>query len=101
MLELAGNLLDNAAKWAQHRIRLQLKTNSELFLSLEDDGPGIDPELREALLARGQRLDENQPGHGLGLAIVNDITGLYGGTMQLDESSDFKGLRVTIILPLS
>ncbi len=100
MLELAGNLLDNAAKWASHKLRLRLTSNSKLTFLLEDDGPGIKPHLREALLARGKRLDENQPGHGLGLAIVNDIAQLYGGNMHLDQSPDLKGLRVIVTLPL-
>ncbi|WP_456413025.1 sensor histidine kinase [Thiolapillus sp.] len=100
MLELLGNLLDNAAKWARHKLRLRLTANHKLVLLLEDDGPGIEPHLRKALLARGKRLDENRPGYGLGLAIVNDIAQLYGGDMQLDQSPDLKGLRVIVTLPL-
>ncbi len=101
MLELLGNLLDNAAKWTRREIRLRLTADSELLLVLEDDGPGIDPEQREDLLARGKRLDENQPGHGLGLAIANDIAGLYAGRMRLERSTVLGGLRVVVTLPLS
>ena len=101
MLEMAGNLLDNAAKWAGHRVHTQLLAGSELVLTVEDDGPGIGPEQREALLARGQKLDENQPGHGLGLAIVNDIVRQYGGELRLENSVRLGGLRAVVVLPLA
>ncbi|WJW74307.1 sensor histidine kinase [Thiohalobacter sp. IOR34] len=100
MLELLGNLLDNAAKWAERKIRIGLYSNGSLSLTVEDDGPGIDPALHEELLARGSRLDENRPGHGLGLAIVRDIVELYGGSLALDRSPGLNGLRVRVTLPL-
>lgn len=100
MLEMAGNLLDNAAKWASHRVHTQLQAENELVLTIEDDGPGIPPEQREPLLARGQKLDEHQPGHGLGLAIVNDIVRQYGGELRLEDSGRLGGLRVVVLLPL-
>jgi len=101
LLELLGNLLDNAAKWAQHRIRLDfwLERNT-LHISLEDDGPGIPPEERTQILARGHRLDENMPGHGLGLTIASEIVTCYHGRLELDQSSELGGLRVSITLPL-
>ncbi len=100
MLELVGNLLDNAAKWAEREICLEMQSNGKLIIVLEDDGPGIDPALHEELFNRGSRLDENRPGHGLGLAIVRDIVGLYGGTLELGRSPVLKGLRVSVTLPL-
>jgi signal transduction histidine kinase len=102
LMELAGNLLDNAAKWAQTRVRTQLKTSgNRVTLVIEDDGPGIDANQRPGLLERGNRLDENRPGHGLGLAIVNDIVTLYQGEIELDTSPELAGLRVVVTLPLN
>ncbi len=101
MLELIGNLLDNAAKWARQKIRLELRAGDELRIVLEDDGPGIPADLRDKLLARGRKLDENQPGHGLGLAIVQDIIALYGGQLRLERSKKMGGLQINIILPLA
>jgi len=99
MLEMAGNLLDNAAKWASQKIHVRLLAGDELVLTVEDDGPGIASEQREILLARGQKLDENQPGHGLGLAIVNDIVRQYEGELRLEDSSRLGGLRAVVVLP--
>ncbi|HFD81189.1 MAG TPA: HAMP domain-containing histidine kinase [Gammaproteobacteria bacterium] len=100
LLELVGNLLDNAAKWARQEIRLELHANDRLLLTVEDDGPGIDPALYRELLNRGSRLDENRPGHGLGLAIVRETVELYGGELELDRSPALQGLRVRVALPL-
>ncbi len=101
LLELLGNLLDNAAKWAQQRIHLDLRLERDtLHLTLDDDGPGIPPEERAQILARGQRLDENRPGHGLGLAIANEIVTCYRGRLELDQAPVLGGLRVSITLPL-
>ncbi len=101
LMELAGNLLDNAAKWARERLRIELRSNgSDLELVIEDDGPGIEEPQRRELLQRGSRLDENRPGHGLGLAIVSDIVALYQGSIRLGESSRLGGLRVEVALPL-
>lgn len=78
MLEVLGNLLDNAFKWAKSHIRLTLdQGDGQLCLCVEDDGPGIAPERRQQVLQRGQRLDERTPGDGLGLAIVSDTVGLW------------------------
>lgn len=101
LMELAGNLLDNAAKWARKRLYLELKSGvSELKLVIEDDGPGIEAAQRQGLLERGSRLDENRPGHGLGLAIVSDIATLYEGRIRLGESTRLGGLKVEVVLPL-
>jgi signal transduction histidine kinase len=100
MLELTGNLLENAAKWARHRIRLTLETGEVMHLVIEDDGPGINRDSRLSILTRGTRLDESEEGHGIGLSIVQEITELYGGTIDLGESDELGGLRVTVELPL-
>lgn len=100
LLELLGNLLDNAGKWAHAHARLQLAVSAqELVIRIEDDGPGIRPEQRQQLIRRGQRSDEQTPGHGLGLAIVQDITGALHGRMELADS-ELGGLLVQVCLPL-
>jgi signal transduction histidine kinase len=100
MLELIGNLLENAAKWARHRIRLTLGAEYAMRLVIEDDGPGISRDSRSLILARGTRLDESEEGHGIGLSIVREIIELYDGTVDLGESDELGGLCVTVELPL-
>ncbi len=101
LTDLLGNLLDNALQWAGSRVVLQTRREGrDLWLTVTDDGPGIPPHARQALLARGARLDESVPGSGLGLAIVADLVGLYGGELQLDDAPDaVSGLRVQVRLP--
>lgn len=99
MLELIGNLLDNACKWARHEVRCMLQGDEQhLQLVVEDDGPGCDDELIKQLTARGVRIDESAPGHGLGLAIVRDVVEIYGGDLVLDRSAALGGLRVSVRL---
>jgi signal transduction histidine kinase len=97
--ELFGNALDNAAKWARHRVRVRgADTATRHCIHIEDDGPGIDPAESALLLERGARLDENVPGHGLGLAIMQDIVKEYGGELALERSA-LGGLGLRICLP--
>lgn len=99
LLELLGNLLDNACKWADAEVRLSLVQEGEGYrLWVDDDGPGIAAERREAVLGRGTRLDEQVAGHGLGLGIVRDMVEAWGGSLSL-EDSPLGGLRVAISLP--
>jgi signal transduction histidine kinase len=99
LLELLGNLLDNACKWADAEVRLSVAETAQGFvLSVEDDGPGIPEDLREQVFSRGTRLDEQMDGHGLGLGIVRDIVDTWGGVMRLEES-EWGGLKVVIELP--
>lgn len=99
LLELLGNLLDNACKWADSKVQLQLSQGSDGYrMVIEDDGPGINAERREDVLNRGIRLDEQVSGHGLGLGIVRDIVDAWGGDISLGESS-LGGLSVCILLP--
>ncbi|TYO90500.1 sensor histidine kinase [Oceanicella actignis] len=98
--ELLGNLLDNAFKWADGRVRVRASPRERVIaLTVEDDGPGIPPEQREAALRAGGRLDQSTPGTGLGLAIASDILEAYGGDLVLDRSEDLGGLAVRITLP--
>lgn len=100
--EMAGNLLDNACKWAKSRVRVSARKSegrrSFLMLAIDDDGPGLAAEDREAALARGHRLDESKPGSGLGLSIVAELAGIYGGKLALD-SSELGGLSARLTLP--
>ncbi|SCZ49932.1 sensor histidine kinase [Thiohalomonas denitrificans] len=101
MLELFGNLIDNATKWAQHRVRISLaESGNVLEAVVEDDGPGCPPDECKALLERGQRLDESSPGHGLGLSIVSAIVVDYGGALKLERSRTLGGLRSEVHFPL-
>ncbi|MCS3416552.1 MULTISPECIES: sensor histidine kinase [Pseudomonas] len=99
LLELLGNLLDNACKWADAEIVLSISETPEGFrLTVEDDGPGIPESQRDQVFSRGTRLDEQTDGHGLGLGIVRDIVEVWGGVLLLQES-ELGGLKVVIDLP--
>lgn len=100
--EMAGNLMDNACKWAASSLRVSARPGGEgLFeLLIEDDGPGLDEEGCATALQRGVRLDEQAPGTGLGLAIVADLAKAYEGEVELGRS-ELGGLRVCVHLPLS
>ncbi|HEY4203287.1 MAG TPA: HAMP domain-containing sensor histidine kinase [Devosiaceae bacterium] len=101
--EMAGNLLDNASKWAQHRVRISLasdrsQSTSMLVIRVEDDGVGLTDTEAAQVLRRGVRLDEKTPGSGLGLDIVKELVDVYGGSLQL-ERSDLGGLLAELRLP--
>ena len=97
--EMLGNLLDNACKWAASRVTVTSSEGEALVtITVDDDGPGIAPELREAVLQRGVRADEAAPGSGFGLAIVRDLAELYGGAISL-TSSPAGGVRARLELP--
>jgi signal transduction histidine kinase len=97
--EMLGNLLDNACKWAKQRVTLSASAAGDrLAIVVDDDGPGLAAEQRHRVLRRGARADEQAPGYGLGLAIVDDLARLYGGHIALAESPR-GGLRVTLRLP--
>ena len=99
MLELLGNLLDNACKWATQNVSCQLwQEQHKLYIRIEDDGPGLDETELNQLTARGIRLDESIGGHGLGLAICKDIVNLYAGNITFSRSATLGGLRVDISL---
>ena len=95
-MELVGNLLDNACKWARSAVRVRAeRREGGLLLVIEDDGPGIADPAR--LLGRGQRGDETTPGHGIGLAIVRDIALAYRGELRIGRAAD-GGARVEVWL---
>ena len=98
--EILGNLLDNAYKWAAHTISVNSAyADGKLRLTIQDDGPGCE-DLTESAQPphRGQRADESIPGSGLGLSIVRDLVGLYGGELLFQAGSS-KGLRISLTLP--
>jgi len=97
--EMLGNLIDNACKWTTSRVMVRSsRTGATVTIDVDDDGPGLDPSMREAVLQRGVRADEAAPGSGLGLAIVRELAGLYGGSIRLD-SSPMGGLRARLDVP--
>ena len=97
--EMLGNLLDNACKWASARVRLTCSKEGErIVIAVDDDGPGIEPSMREAVMRRGIRADEEAQGSGLGLAIVRDLAEIYGGSISLEESP-MGGARARLTLP--
>ncbi len=99
LLELLGNLLDNACKWADSEVCLGIRQTPDSYLLwVDDDGPGIPEDARQRVLERGARLDEQMDGHGLGLGIVRDIAEAWNGRMDL-RASPLGGLRVYIELP--
>jgi signal transduction histidine kinase len=107
--EMLGNLLDNACKWGKSRVEIASAIlppkggrdeDALIEIRVDDDGPGLDPSMREAVLQRGVRADEAAPGSGFGLAIVREIAGLYGGSIAL-ETSPLGGLRASLRLPVA
>jgi signal transduction histidine kinase len=104
--EMVGNLVDNACKWAQSRVAVEVMPEhadaphvSTLRVVVDDDGPGLSPSQREQVQARrGNRLDETKPGSGLGLSIVVDLAALYGGALTLG-TAPIGGLRAELVLP--
>ncbi len=101
MLELLGNLLDNACKWAVSKVICRIEGGEQISILVEDDGAGLQDDDIQYLTRRGSRLDENVEGHGLGLAIVGDIVKLYGGSISFSRSPELGGLRIQIFLPRS
>jgi signal transduction histidine kinase len=101
--EMVGNLVDNACKWAEGRVAVAAEEAGDeaqpmIRLVIEDDGPGLPPEEREAVIKRGRRLDETKPGSGLGLSIVSDLAALYRGRLRFEEAA-IGGARAVLELP--
>src|SRR5579862_8706532 len=113
--EMVGNLVDNACKWAQSRVAIEVVADrpaadnakneasdggdkSRVRIIVDDDGPGLSPAEREQVALRGARLDETKPGSGLGLSIVVELAGLYGGVLTLG-TAPIGGLRTELALP--
>ncbi|MEY3082140.1 MAG: hypothetical protein RJA94_2125 [Pseudomonadota bacterium] len=98
-IELAANVLDNARKWARSKVEIGLeKAETEVRLTISDDGPGIPEAFRDSIVERGRRLDEGTEGTGIGLAIVKDIADAYGLATSF-TGSELGGLRFSVTLP--
>ena len=98
LTEMIGNLVDNAAKWSrEHVLVTLLDLGDTAQVTVEDDGPGVAVEQREAVFGVGIRLDEQKPGTGLGLAITHDLVTLYGGRLWI-ERSRYDGAAVKFTL---
>ena len=104
--EIAGNLIDNACKWCDNQIKVSLlnkgqvkQSNYSLILRVEDDGPGIPSHHLDNILKRGVRADQNIHGHGIGMAVVNELTELLGGQLEGDKSKALGGMRWQVYLP--
>jgi signal transduction histidine kinase len=112
LLEIAGNAIENACKWGKSKVRVRAdeavpgspdeaasaSLGQHLRLVVEDDGQGLPPGRHAEVLQRGARLDENAPGSGLGLSIIDELARAYGGSLTL-SSSGLGGLRLEAILP--
>jgi two-component system sensor histidine kinase PhoQ len=105
LIELLGNLLDNACKWCRSHVQLAARVDMDsplarrLVLIIQDDGPGIAAQDRERVLGRGIRADEHAPGHGLGLAMVSDTVAQYGGELSIEAAELLGGARLNLRLP--
>jgi two-component system, OmpR family, sensor histidine kinase PhoQ len=106
--ELMGNLLENAFKWARQRVLLTVRTEPAdanrrpgVFLAVEDDGPGVPQDMVDRLVQRGVRGDERVQGHGIGLAIVQDIVRAYRGELRVERSAELGGARFSVHFPPS
>ena len=98
LMELLGNLLDNAFKWANQYIEIKAdQTNNHLCITVSDDGPGIAQEKVEELLQRGKRADQTTAGHGIGLSIVQNIVEAYHGSLKIIKSH-LGGAEITVVL---
>jgi signal transduction histidine kinase len=102
--EMVGNLVDNACKWASARVAIEVLREQPapgrnvVRVVVDDDGPGLTPSERDQVAKRGRRLDETKPGSGLGLSIVVELAGLYGGALHLG-TAPIGGLRAELTLP--
>jgi two-component system sensor histidine kinase PhoQ len=100
LLEVLGNLMDNACKYGKRQVRLSARGGGRqaLRLTIEDDGAGISPEMTELITERGIRADSQRAGQGIGLAVVADIVSSYGGELSIHDS-ELGGARIEVRLP--
>lgn len=106
LYEIAGNLMDNACKWCGSAVKVNVflnqskgRQNFAVLLEIEDDGPGIPAGKLAEILKRGVRADENIHGHGIGMAVVNELVGLLGGLLEGQKSETLYGMKWSVYLP--
>ncbi|SHH18663.1 ATP-binding protein [Ferrimonas marina] len=100
LMEMLGNLLDNAHRFAIDKVVLTTRREQDTFvMTVDDDGPGIEPELRQSVIGRGVRADERHPGQGIGLAVCHELSRTYQGDLTITESP-LGGARILVQLPL-
>ncbi len=88
LMEMAGNLLDNACKWCRGRVGIRAsRLGGIVRITVTDDGPGVDREMARVVVGRGVRADSQSPGQGIGLAVVSDIVSGYGGSLEIGEAA--------------
>jgi len=98
LMEILGNVLDNACKAAKHKVSINIVIfGQRLTIEIADDGDGIAVSQRHVILSRGGRADTYQAGHGIGLAIVNDLVNSYHGQLTITNSAKLNGAAFTII----
>ncbi|MGF1614827.1 MAG: ATP-binding protein [Gammaproteobacteria bacterium] len=106
LMEVIGNLVDNAFKWSRARVTVRAwptehdrRVSTGLVIEVEDDGPGIPPEKLHHIMRRGIRADPNTAGHGIGLAVVREVVEkIYHGHLAFDRGS-LGGTRVCVWFP--
>ncbi len=99
LMEVLGNLLENACKWCRSRVAVRaVSETAGVRIRVEDDGPGVDPELARDLLRRGVRADQKTPGQGIGLSVVRSIVESYGGSVAIDNAAG-GGASVRVTIP--
>lgn len=100
LMEMLGNVLDNACKAATRQVTLSVLTSVTcLMIGIEDDGPGIPKDKREQLLQRGTRLDSYKEGQGIGMAVVADLVSAYQGQLEIKQSA-LGGAKIILIFPI-
>lgn len=100
LMEILGNLADNACKAAKSNIMITVKENHKLLtITVEDDGVGIKLSQQNAILSRGTRADTYHAGHGIGLAIVRDLVSSYQGELSITTSASLGGAGFTLTFP--
>jgi two-component system sensor histidine kinase PhoQ len=97
LMEMLGNLLDNAFKYTSSCVRITATHDSVVRITIDDDGPGIAPEFRQKVLNRGTRADQVQSGQGIGLSVVAELVALYSGELEIGVSP-LGGARIRLTL---
>lgn len=100
LFELLGNLIENACKYGRDHIAVSARNqNSDLLITVADNGLGISDQAESIILQRGARADTAMPGQGIGLAVTTDIVSAYNGSIRVGNSETLGGAEFQILLP--